>query len=199
MASQTLTRASSEVQFSTDFAASVPAYLARIRRHPFARWGRLYGLQADLEQLTLIELARIATRTGTLPAANDPHFSVVLTQRLSNCIRALKRNHRDIVDDSHLSIDKKVDGDPAGENLLIDEIGTDTVEAVERHQAIAALRRAIEALTARQREVIDLILAEMTEAEIAIELGVSVQAVNKTKLAAYARLRLLVPAEHAVH
>jgi len=192
--------ASGAIRFSADFAAKIPRYQKLIRRQPLMRWARTFRLEDDLEQLTLLELARVAPRFDPTRAASNDHFiSAVLPSRVSDSIRVLKRQHRDIVEDTHVSLNDDSDGDEEVGTRFLDETGLDTVvEEAMHHQAVAALRSAIEHLSPRQREVIGFVLEDLADADIAAQLGVSVQAINKTKLAAIAKLKQLVPAEHAL-
>jgi len=193
------------IRFSADFAANVPRYQTLIRRQPLMRWAKAFRLEEDLEQLTLLELARVEPRFDPTRAASNAHFfSAVVASRVSDSFRLLKRQHRDVVDDKHVSLnddygsDGDGDGEELGARIFVDETGPDVVVAdAMRRQAVTALRAAIEHLSTRQREVIELVLGDLTDAEIAAQLGVSVQAVNKTKLAAIANLKQLVPAGHA--
>lgn len=202
MASRVSTQpAPGAIRFSADFAANVPRYQALIRRQPLMRWAKAFRLEEDLEQLTLLELARVEPRFDPTRAASNEHFfSAVVASRVSDSVRLLKRQHRDVVDDKHVSLnnDNGSEGEEPGAHFFVDETGPDTVVAdAMHHQAVTALHAAIEHLSTRQREVIELVLGDLTDAEIAAQLGVSVQAVNKTKLAAIANLKQLVPAGHA--
>ncbi len=186
------------IRFSADFAANIPQYQRLIRRQPWMRWAKAFHLEADLEQLTLLELARFTTRNGELPASNEAHFRVVIASRTSDSARFLKRQHRDIAEDKNVSLDDDADdeGEGLGSRLLVDDTDIVVADAMRR-QAVAALYAGIALLSPRQREVLEWVLLDLTDTEIAASLGVSVQAVNKTKLAAVSRLKQLVPAVHA--
>ena len=75
-----------------------------------------------------------------------------------------------------------------------DEGGEDdpVVDRAMRAQVAQAVYMAIKTLPCRQREVIELSLEDMTDKEMAEHLGVTVQSVNKTRLAAIAKLRQVV-------
>lgn len=201
MASSVSTQPASGADFPADFLSNIGIYQQRIRRHRLTAVARQFHLHDDLEQIALLELARVARRTGGLPASDHPHFHVVLSSRVSNSLRLLKRQHREIANGAFVSIDDHGDGgDEPVEQTLPDQVDPDTaLDSAMRNQAAAALRSALLRLTARQREVIELVLEDLTDAEIASRLGVTVQAVNKTRLLAIGKLKQLVPTEHAIH
>ena len=200
MASVSTAPASLAFRFSAEFNSQIACYRRLIFRHRLTAVARQFRLEEDLVQLTLIDLARFSDRKGGLPAANDPHFRVILKSRVSNSFRHLRRQHREVVGNTHVSLDNNLgeDGEERGQRPLHDAAGPDVVlESAMRAQAIAALRVAIAQLAERQRQVIEMVLDDRTDAEIAAELGVTVQAVNKTRHTAIAKLRQLVPAGHA--
>jgi RNA polymerase sigma factor (sigma-70 family) len=189
------------VRFSADFISHIPRYQQAIRRQPVMGWARERGLDEDLAQLALIDLARVDARYDASRATSPHHFRLaVLSSRVSDCANVLKNMYREVTgeidpdldpddevgedDDVQRGSDERAEGDPVLERAM-------------RAQIALATYLAIKALPARQREVIELQLEDMTDKEIAEQFGVTVQAVNKTKLAAIANLRQVVGAQFA--
>jgi RNA polymerase sigma factor (sigma-70 family) len=182
------------IEFPAAFAANSAHYRSLIRRQRLMGWARQFGLEDDLEQLALLELARLAPRYDPARSPSLDHYlASIVSSRLSDCVRQLKRQHRDIVDGSHTSLDSAGDSaiEAADGDAETDEPASDdsVFDRVAQTQSSRALVLAITALPARQREVMTLVLEDLTDREIAEGLGVSVQSINKTRLTAIANLQ----------
>jgi RNA polymerase sigma factor (sigma-70 family) len=191
--------ASGDVRFSADFIANIPRYQLAIRRQPVMGWASERNLDGDLAQLALLDLARVDSRFDATRATSPHHFRLaVLGSRVSDCARKLMRMHHEVAD-VHIPLDADdEEGDEgfgarfqrseeAGENPVLD--------GAIRGQVASAVHAAVKTLSARQREVIELLLEDLTDKEIAAHLCITVQAVNKTKLAAIAKLKQVVLAQ----
>jgi RNA polymerase sigma factor (sigma-70 family) len=166
------------LEFPAALAANSAHYRRLIRRQRLMGWARQFGLEDDLEQLALLELARLTPRYDPARSPSlDHYFGAILSDRMSDCVRQLKRQHRDIVDGSHSSFDSADDSatEATDEDAATRELASnDSVfDYVAQAQSSRALARAIETLPARQREVTALVLEDLTDREIADKLGVS--------------------------
>ena len=181
--------AAAGVRFSATFVANIPQYQRAIYRQPVMRWARERSLDDDLVQLALLDLARVEARFDPARATSPHHFLLaVLGSRVSDCADRLMRMHRDTVDNvaddyRDEECDDNVDGARAHSHAGHAE-DDPVVERAVRAQFAAVAYAGIATLPARQREVIALALEDETDKEIAVRLGVSVQSVNKTRLAA---------------
>jgi RNA polymerase sigma factor (sigma-70 family) len=198
MASVDLTHpAPGDIRFSADFVANISRYQLAIRRQPVMGWARERNLDGDLAQLALLDLARVDARFDPTRATSPHHFRLaVLGSRVSDCARMLMRMHREIAEDVHLSLDAEdEEGDEGfGARFQRSEHADDNpvLDEAIRGQVASAVYASVKTLPARQREVIELLLEDFTDKEIAAQLCVTVQAVNKTKLAAIAKLKQVV-------
>lgn len=204
MASDASTRsASGAVHFSQDFLAHLPNYQKAIRGQCIAQWARQRGLEDDLVQLALLDLARVESRYDPARATSAHHYRLaVLPSRVSDCVDKLMRMHSDFI-----SLDEeRAEPDLEGEDAEMYEAEEDALNvgdpvftlAVHREFAMA-LRDAIAALPAVQRRVIELTLADYTDREIADELGVSVQAVCTARMKGTAKVRVGIHHGHALN
>lgn len=193
--------ASGDVRFSADFIANIPRYQVAIRRQPVMGWARERNLDGDLAQLALLDLARLDGQFDSNRATSPHHFRLaVLASRVSDRARMLMRMHREVAEDVHLSLDADDEGDEGfGARFQRSEQADDNpvLEEAIRGQVASAVYSSVKTLPARQREVIELLLEDMTDKEIAAHLCITVQAVNKTKLAAIAKLKQVVLAQFA--
>lgn len=188
------------IQFSSDFLAHLPSYQKAIRGQRIAKWARQRGLEEDLVQLALLDLARIESRFDPARAPSVHHYRMaVLPSRVSDCVDALARLHSDFV-----SLDEeRPESDFPEEDCERAEIEADAlllgdpVLALAIHRQFArALRAAIDDLPAVQQRVIEFALADYTDREIADELGVSVQAVCTARVKGIAKVRVALGARH---
>jgi RNA polymerase sigma factor (sigma-70 family) len=185
-------------RFPAEFVANIPQFKDMVRRRGAMRWAKQYGLEDDLEQLALLEIARIVPKFDPGMATSLDHFvGACLNRCLTDCIRMLKRGHREIVDGMHYSIDAPRREDAV--TSVLDEVASlgesmnPVFEEVVRTQVNVQLRSACALLPPRQREVIELVLSDYTDKEISEEIGVTVQSVNKSRLGAIVNLRRLLP------
>lgn len=188
--------ATSGVRFSPDFISHIPRYEQAIRRQPVMRWARERGLDEDLAQLSLMDLARVDARYNPERATSPHHFRLaVLGSRVSDCASVLMRMYREVTGeiDADLAADEEP---PENDDTRFDDgqhVTDDPVlDRALRAQLAAAVHAAITTLPARQRQVIELALEDLSDKEIAEKLGVSVQAINKTRLAAITNLKRVV-------
>lgn len=196
--------AASGVRFSADFISHIPRYEQAIRRQPVMGWARERGLDEDLAQLALIDLARVDARYDASRATSPHHFRLaVLSSRVSDCANVLKNMYREVT--GEIDPDLHADDDAEGKD---DDVrhgkdeggeGDPVLDRAMRAQGAQAAYMAIKTLPSRQREVIELMLEDMTDREMAEHLGVTVQAVNKTRLAAISKLRQVVGAQFATN
>lgn len=185
-------------RFPAEFVANIPQFKDMVRRRSAMRWAKQYGLEDDLEQLALLEIARIVPKFDPALANSLDHFvGACLNRCLTDCIRALKRGHRETVSSSHFSIDTPHHED--GATSVLDEMAafsgaTNPVfDDAVRAQVNVQLHKACEMLPPRQREVVELLLRDYTDKEISGEIGVTVQSVSKSRLSAVVNLRKLLP------
>lgn len=195
--------ASSEGPFSLDFLANLPSIRRAIRGQPTAKWARQRGLEEDLVQLALMDLARVESRFDAGRASSRQHFRMaVLPTRVSDCVAALKRQHSDFVSlDEDRAGDERSDEDAEPIDFEEDAVllGDQVTQTAMRRQLASTLIAAIEDLPATQRRVMELALTDCSDREIADKLRVSVQAVNKSRRAAIAKLRGVVLAKFPNH
>jgi RNA polymerase sigma factor (sigma-70 family) len=189
------------VQFSPDFVANLPSYQKAIRRQRIAKWARERGLEEDLVQLALLDLARVEARFDPTRAASAHHYRMaVLPSRVSDCADALMRLHTDFVSldeertESDFS-DEETERHAAEEDAF--RLGDPVITLAMRRQFARALRHAIEALPTVQRRVIELALADYTDREVADELCVSVQAVCTARVKGIAKIQAATRQGHA--
>jgi RNA polymerase sigma factor (sigma-70 family) len=194
--------ATNSVGFSPDFIANIPKYQQAIRRHRMMHWARERRLEDDLEQLALLDLARVDVRFDPNRASSPHHYRMaVLASRVSDCADVLVRMHSDITGyDEGLLQDDDLDDDDGVDardgRLFADD---PVLDAAIRGEMAAAMYEAVANLPSRQRQIAQLVLADFTDKEIAIELGISVQAVNKGRLAGVANLERVIRAQFAVN
>lgn len=190
------------VHFSPDFLANLPSYQKAIRRQRIAKWARERGLEEDLVQLALLNLARVEARYDPMRASSAHHYRLaVLPSRVSDCVDTLMRMHSDFVSLDHDRAECNVDGEDAEiheaeEDAL--QIGDPVFTLAARRELAQALRDAVAVLPAAQRRVIDFTLADYTDREIAEELGVSVQAVCTARVKGTAKVRAAIHEDHAL-
>ena len=188
-----------EIRFAPDFVSNVSTYERAIRRHRVMSWARQRSLGEDLVQQALLDLSRVDARYDSTRASSPHHFRVaVLHSRVSDSARVLRRMHGEV---AAAAGDTELDFDPTGggtdnPDFETEQPGSDPVMAeAERAQVWRAVTAAIAELPGRQREVIELALDDCSDKDIAAHLGITAQAVNKSRLAAIANLRrALVPA-----
>lgn len=196
-----------------DFEASLPTFkrLTRSRKlAPMMAWARSRGIDEDLEQLGLIELAKLLGKFDpSVGTTVEQYIGSTLPARMVTCLRSLNRDYCDPVDQmasSHETGSSEFrdaladDGDPlstlqddeisiAGDAMGVTDatafafeiVGDTAANALEWKRIMATLLREIEQLPNRQAEVVRLGLAGYTDGEIAQHLGISKQAVNKSK------------------
>lgn len=191
-----------DVRFTADFIANIPRYQHAIRRQPAMGWARERTLDADLAQLVLLDLAQLEDQFDSTRATSPHHFRLaVLASRVSDRARMLMRMHREVAEDLNPSLDADDEQGDEGFGARFqrsEEAGENTVlDGVIRGQVASAVYAVVKTLPARQREVIELLLEDMTDKEMAEQFGVTVQAINKTKLAAIAKLKQVVVAQFA--
>jgi RNA polymerase sigma factor (sigma-70 family) len=188
--------AAGAVRFSQDFLANLPTYQKAIRRQRVANWARQRGLEEDLVQLALLDLARVETRYDPTRAASAHHYRLaVLPSRVSDCVDTLMRMHGDFVSLDEERAESDVEGeDTEGQEVEEDAVhfGDPVFTRAERREFALALRDAVAALPAAQRRVIEFTLADYTDREIADELGVSVQAVCAARMKGTAKVRAAI-------
>jgi RNA polymerase sigma factor (sigma-70 family) len=180
------------VRFSPDFIANIPTYQKAIRRHRVMRWAREHRLDQDLEQLVLIDLARIDIRFDPNRAASPHHFRMaVLGSRVSDCADTLMRMHSDIdvVDEASLADEQPDDVATVDLDERAYVFENPVLDFAIRKEMATAIHETIKTLPARQHEILKLVLADLTDREIAVQLGVSTQAVNKTRLSGISNLK----------
>lgn len=191
--------AEDSVRFASDFAAHIQTYRKVIRGQGVMRWARDRHLDDDLEQSALIDLARVDARFDPSRGISAHHFRLaVIPSRVSDCAQALMRMHPDtpILDedkDRCVEEDEFAVGDDAAEGNGTCENHDSVLDAAIRAETASAIAGAIAKLPPRQREVIGYALADYTDREIAAELGVSVQAANKTRRKAIESLKRILP------
>lgn len=193
MASNVSTRtARGAVCFSQDFVANIRTYQKAIRGHHTARWARDRGLEDDLVQLALLDLARVDSRFDPARATSPHHYRMaVLGSRVSDCFDHLQRTHGDVIeyDDDR----NDAEGSPDGDQMVHDAHETAGHDAVFADASCAQFVRALvaiaEALPSVQRKVIELALADHSDREIADALGVSIQAVNVARRKGLAKIQ----------
>jgi RNA polymerase sigma factor (sigma-70 family) len=186
------------VRFSADFIANIPRYQQAIRSHRVMPWARQRALEDDLEQLALIDLARVEARFDPARATSPHHFRLaVLGSRVSDCASLLMRMHREVTGEIEDTLDAGDQVDDDDVSFADSEYITDdpVLDRAIRAQVARAVYEAIPTLPFRQRQVIELALEDCSDREIAEQLGVSVQAVNKSRLAAIANLKQVVLAK----
>jgi RNA polymerase sigma factor (sigma-70 family) len=192
--------AAGAVYFSPDFLAHLPSYKKAIRGQRIAKWARQRGLEEDLVQLALLDLARIESRFDPARAASPHHYRMaVLPSRVSDCVDVLMRLHSDFVslDEERGEsdyVDDEVDHAETEEGAV--HLGDPVFFIAMRRQCAQALCAAVAALPAVQRRVLELALADYTDREIADELGVSVQAVCTARGKGIARVHAALHAGH---
>ena len=185
------------IRFTPDFVANIPTYERAIRRHRVMSWARQRSLEDDLVQLALVGLARMDARFDPARASSPHHFRLaVLGSRVSDSARFLRRMHSEVTG----VIDDELDSDTDDSNSNIapegdQPAGDPVLESVARGQAWRRVASAIAVLPGRQREVIELALQDYSDKEIGAHVGVTVQSVNKTRLAAIENLKRAVGAE----
>lgn len=195
--------AASPVHFSPDFLAHLPNYQKAIRGQRIAKWARQRGLEEDLVQLALLDLARVEARYDPARATAVHHYRLaVLPSRVSDCVDTLMRMHSDFVslDEERAKSDleeEDAERHEAEEDAL--HLGDPVFTLAVRRQFAMALRDAIAALPAVQRRVIELTLADYTDRETADELGVSVQAVCAARVKGTAKVRAAIHEGHALN
>jgi RNA polymerase sigma factor (sigma-70 family) len=174
-----------------------------VRAHPLMCWARARSLGDDLEQLALMEVPNILRGYqpghGTTP---EQYVGSALRVRLFSCKRTLVRIYgattttqyvefRDATSEADLEEDVGFASDS-------DSDGDGGVDAAFTGYAVAERTRLLTAciprLPNRQRQIIDLALQDNTEREIAQQLGISVQSVNKGKQSALKALRVMLAA-----
>jgi len=188
--------------FSPDFLLQLGSYQRAIRGQRIAGWARDRGLEDDLVQLALLDLARVEGRYDPARATSAHHFRMaVLPSRVNDCVDALMRMHPDFVSlDEERSEsafpDENVEHEEVDEDAF--QLGDSVLDLVIRRQFAMALRTAISALPVVQRRVLELVLEDYTDREIAEELGVSIQAVCTARGKGIAKVRVAL-AEHLLN
>ncbi|WP_164964334.1 sigma-70 family RNA polymerase sigma factor [Rubrivivax sp. JA1026] len=195
--------ATSAVRFSPDFLDHLPSYQKAIRGQRIANWARQRGLEEDLVQLALLDLARVESRFDPARAASAHHYRMaVLPSRVSDCVDALMRLHSDFVtlDEERADSDFADDEtDRAESEEEAFQLGDPVFAIAMRRQCAEALCVAIAALPSVQRRVLELALADYTDREIAEELGVSVQAVCTARGKGTAKVQAALDASHSLN
>lgn len=195
--------AAGAVHFSPDFLANLPRYQRAIRGQRIAKWARHRGLEEDLVQLALLDLARVEARYDPTRATSAHHYRLaVLPSRVSDCVDTLMRMHRDFVSLDEERAESDVEGEDT-ERHEVEEaalhLGDPVLALAARREFALALRDAVTELPALQRRVIELTLADYTDREIADELGVTVQAVCTARLKGTAKVRAAIHQSHALN
>jgi RNA polymerase sigma factor (sigma-70 family) len=193
MASDASTRSAPDaVRFPQDFVDNIPIYQNAIRGHRTARWARDRGLEDDLVQLSLLDLARVDSRFDPTRGTSPHHYRMaVLGSRVSDCFDHLQRTHGDVVeyDDDRDDAEGSPDGDQM-DHEAHETAGHDLVFAdASCAEFVRALVAIVEALPSVQRKVIELALADHSDREIANALGVSIQAVNVARRKGLAKIQ----------
>ncbi|HBY61165.1 MAG TPA: hypothetical protein DEH78_15190 [Solibacterales bacterium] len=195
--------AAGAVQFSPDFLAHLPNYQKAIRGQRIARWARQRGLEEDLVQLALLDLARVESRYDPTRATSAHHYRLaVLPSRVSDCADMLRRMHSDFVSLDEKSAESDLEGEDAEHRELEEDavhLGDPVFTLAVRRQFALALRDAVATLPDVQRRVIELALGDYTDREISDELGVSVQAVCTARMKGTAKLRVAIHQGHALN
>jgi DNA-directed RNA polymerase specialized sigma24 family protein len=107
------------------------------------------------------------------------------------------RMHRDIT--GYERPDDTGDDDRIANPWDEDGAGDPVLEGALRAEVVETVYEALNTLAGRQRQVIEFALKDYTDREIAEELGVSVQAVNKCRLAAITALRRAVLSKFSIN
>lgn len=195
--------AAGAVHFSPDFLANLPSYQKAIRGQRIAQWARQRGLEEDLVQIALLDLARVEGRYDPTRATSAHHYRLaVLPSRVSDCVDTLMRLHRDFVSLDEERAESDVEGEDAERHEAEEDachLGDPVFNLAMRREFALALRDAVAALPAVQRRVIELTLADYTDREIADELGVSVQAVCTARMKGTAKVRAAIHQGHALN
>lgn len=184
------------IRFSADYISNIPRYKQAIRRQPVMRWASARGLDEDLTQLALIDLARVDARFDPERATSPHHFRLaVLGSRVADCASALMRMYREVT--GELDTDRDADVDSGEDDREVNdsgvrELGDPVLERAMRAQVARAVYAAVKALPYRQRQVIEFALEDLSDREIAAKFGISTQAVNKTRLSAIGNLKQVV-------
>lgn len=173
-------------------AARVSAFRRLVRSQPVMAWARARSLNDDLEQLGLIEIAKILrTYDAQRGTTAEQYVGVAIRSRLLSCVRTLSStNGRDLEQSIDGALTTDDERRPSEQPPSDSAQNADAPDHLARTQLARAVRDEVLRLPTRQREVIELMLADHTEREIAHKLGVSVQAVNKTKQGAFEALKL---------
>lgn len=161
----------------------IKAFRRVVRAHPVMVWANARSLGDDLEQLALLEIANILRsynpNLGTTP---EQYVGIALRTRLFSCQRALTSAYGDPSvgqgDESGDVADheQKEDMEREATGHVDCTFNTYADKQLARH-----LKLGIAQLPHRKRQVIEMTLEDSTEREIAQELAVSVQSVNKSK------------------
>jgi len=195
--------AAGAVHFSSDFLANLTSYQKAIRGQRIANWARQRGLEEDLVQLALIDLARVESRFDPARAASAHHYRMaVLPSRVSDCVDALMRQHSDFVSLDEERAEFDFVDDEADRHETEDDacyLGDTVFTTTMRRQCAQALLSAIAALPAVQRRVLELALADYTDREIAEELGVSIQAVCTARGKGITKVHAALDAGHCLN
>ena len=161
------------------------------------------SLAGGLTALSL-EVDGRSTRAGTFPSnlllgvSFEPWRDRQLDAAFSFEVGAPLALYPGGIDDNRLYGEEVEDDDDRDDTEHDCLHGDDPVLAhAIRGQLATAICTAIAALPARQRRVLELALADHTDREIANKLGVSVQAVNKARLAGIVNVRRVVLARYS--
>lgn len=186
------TRASADATayFPSAFNDSVRigAFRRVLRAHPTMAWARARSLHDDLEQIALLEVAKVLRQFDPSVGTSVEQFvGVAMRQRMFSCRRALLGAYgvspeSDEVTDAH-------DEFGQADNIPDANPSANVEEVCAQRQRTQSLGNAVAALPTRQRAIVQLMLEDHTEREIAEQLGVSIQAVNKSKLSAIKTLQ----------
>ena len=191
------------IRFAPDFVANIPTYERAIRRHRVTSWARQRSLDDDLVQLTLVGLARMDARFDPTRASSPHHFRLaVLGSRVSDSARLLRRMHSEVtlvVNDELDADSNEQDSDGALGSPDQEPDSDPVLESIARQEAWQLVAKSITALPPRQRQVIDLALQDQSDKEIAAHVGVTIQSVNKTRLAAIENLKRTVGAQFRIN
>ncbi|MGD9602452.1 MAG: sigma factor-like helix-turn-helix DNA-binding protein [Gammaproteobacteria bacterium] len=195
--------ATGAVVFTADFLINLRSYQTAIRKQRVARWARQRGLEEDLVQLALLDLARIDARFDPSRGKSAHHYRLaVLPSRVSDCVDALKRLHPDFVslneECANADVDDEYPATHQAESAATCH-GDPVFTLAVREETATALRAAIAALPKVQRRIIEFVLADYTDREIAANLGVSIQAVCNARVKGTSALRSAVPQSHTLN
>lgn len=186
------------LSFPPEFVERISLFEDMVNRRSAMRWAEEHGLADDLRQMALLEIARIVPKFHPSLASSLDHFvGACLNNCLADCIRFLKRTHRESADRRSVQIDAESSDEDSPPTLselkALDGPFNPVFDHLVRARASKELRDACAQLPPRQREVVNLVLRDCTDREVSEEIGVTVQSVNKTRLAAIENLRKLLP------